>query len=91
MTLDERIERLMQSIESHDRQIGELVERTNRAEANLTARLDALDARVDRFIETTQLNFDRVQLSIERLATAMLGLTDHISDHQNRIEKLENR
>jgi hypothetical protein len=78
MTLDERIEFLMQSIESHDRQIGELVDRMDKTTVNI----DALGARVDKFVETTQLNFDR-------LTTAMLGLTEHVADHQRRIERLE--
>ena len=78
MTLDERIEFLMQSIESHDRQIGELVERMDKTTVNI----DALGTRVDKFVETTQLNFDR-------LTTAMLGLTEHVADHQRRIERLE--
>jgi len=99
MTIDERIEFLMQSIESHDRQIGELMERMDKTAANIDAmgttidamgttvnalgtRVDALGARVDRFVETTQLNFDR-------LTTAMMGLTNHVADHQHRIERLE--
>ena len=80
MTLDERIEFLMQSIESHDRQIGELVE----WDGKQAERIKALDARLDRFIEMTQLNFDR-------LTSAMMGLTEHTADHQHRIEKLERR
>jgi hypothetical protein len=85
MTLDERIEFLMQSIESHDRQIGELVERMDKTTVNIDAmgtRVDSLGAKVDKLVETTQLNFDR-------LTTAMLGLTEHVADHQRRIERLE--
>jgi hypothetical protein len=78
MTIDERIEFLMQSIESHDRQIGELTENG----AKLDARLNALSATVDRLAETTQLNFDR-------LTQAMMGLTDHTADHGRRITRLE--
>jgi len=44
--------------------------------------IDALGTRVDKLVETTQLNFDR-------LTTAMLGLTEHVTDHQRRIERLE--
>ncbi len=86
------MEFLMQSIESHDRQLGELAERMDTATANIIAmgkRGDALDARVDRLaervgnlVETTQLNFDR-------LTKAMMGLTDHVVDHQHRLEDLE--
>jgi methyl-accepting chemotaxis protein len=85
MTIDERIEFLMQSIESHDRQIGELVERMDKLTERIdktTANIDALGTRVDKLAETTQLNFDR-------LTTAMMGLTEHVADHQRRIEKLE--
>jgi ABC-type transporter Mla subunit MlaD len=92
MTVDERIEFLMQSIESHDRQIGELVERMDKTTANIDAlgtrvdalgtKVDALGAKVDKLVDITQLNFDR-------LTTAMLGLTEHVADHQRRIEKLE--
>ncbi len=89
MTIDERIEFLMQSIESHDRQLGELAERMDNTGAfikeqsrTLGQRIDALDERVDRLAQTTQLNFDR-------LTKAMMGLTDHVVDHQRRLEDLE--
>jgi hypothetical protein len=49
MTIDERMEFLMQSIESHDRQIGELAER-----------IDKMAGKIDNLAETTQLNFDRL-------------------------------
>jgi chromosome segregation ATPase len=92
MTIDERIEFLIQSIESHDRQIGELVERMDKAEERMdhlaervdrtTANIDALGTTVEKLAQTTQLSFDR-------LTTAMPGLTQHVSDHQRRIEELE--
>jgi hypothetical protein len=85
MTIDERIEFLMQSIESHDRQMAELVENGARVDARLdtlTTRLDNFTANVDRFREMTQLNFDR-------LTQAMMGLTEHIVDHQRRITDIE--
>jgi hypothetical protein len=75
MTIDEF---LMQSIELHDRQIGELVERQDKTTANI----DALGVRVDKLAETAQLNFDR-------LTKAMIGLTEHVADHRRRIESLE--
>lgn len=78
MTIEERVEFLIQSIESHDRQIGELVEKIDKTTGNI----DALGMRVDRLAETTQLNFDR-------LTKAMLGLTEHVTDHRRRIENLE--
>ena len=85
MTLDERVEFLTQSIESHDRQIGETVENIDRLTVkldSLTVKLDSLTVKLDKLAETTQLNFDR-------LSTAMLGLTSHAIDHQRRIEQLE--
>ena len=85
MTIDERIEYLMQSVESHDRQIGELVENMGQLTMRVdrtTANIDALGARIDRLTESTQLNFDR-------LTRAMMGLTEHVGDHQRRIENLE--
>ena len=69
MTIDERIEFLMQSIESHDRQIGELAGRMDELAERMdktTANIDALGTRVDKLAETTQLNFDR-------LTVAMIG------------------
>jgi len=87
MTFEERMEYLTQSIESHDRQIGELVERQDKTTTNLdalAARVDALGAKVDKLADTTQLNF-------ERLTKAMMGLTEHVADHQHRIENLERR
>ena len=83
MTLEERVEFLHQSIESHDRQIGELVERQAKADerqAKADERQIAETARLNRLAETTQLNFSR-------LAAAMLGLTDHSADHANPIWK----
>jgi len=86
------MEFLRQSIESHDRQLGELAERMDNTQAeirelNQTAmaslqRIDALDGRVDRLVQSTQLNFDR-------LTKAMMGLTDHSADHRRRLEGLE--
>jgi hypothetical protein len=43
MTIDERIEFLMQSIESHDRQIGQLTERAWAHDARMTRIEDALE------------------------------------------------
>ena len=85
MTIDERIAFLMQSIESHDRQIAELVEHGAKVDTRLdtlAARLDNFTAGVDKFRETTQLNFDR-------LTKAMMGLTDQIVNHQQRFANLK--
>jgi chromosome segregation ATPase len=96
MTEGDRMEFLRQSIESHDRQLGELAERIDNAWAylrelnqNFKQRIDALDERVDRLAQTSQLNFDRLTLNMSRLAKAMTGLTDHVVDHQHRLEALE--
>jgi chromosome segregation ATPase len=43
MTIEERIEFLMQSIESHDRQIGELTEHATAHDARMTRIEDAIE------------------------------------------------
>lgn len=86
MTIEERVESLTQSIESHDRQLGELAERMDNLSERLNSlaeHVDATNASLDRFISVTQRNFDR-------LTTAMMGLTDHIVNHERRIQALEN-
>jgi chromosome segregation ATPase len=99
MTEDDRMEFLRQSIESHDRQLGELAERMDITRAEIRElnqtvkdslqRIGALDERVDRLAQTSQLNFDRLTLNMSRLAKAMTGLTDHVVHHQHRLEALE--
>jgi archaellum component FlaC len=106
MTEDDRMEFLRHSIESHDRQLGELAERMDNTHAEITKmsqeirelsqtvkdslqRIDALDGRVDRLAQTSQVNFDRLTLNMSRLAKAMTGLTDHVVNHQHRLEALE--
>jgi methyl-accepting chemotaxis protein len=94
MTPEEWVEFLKQSIESHDRQLGELVERMDELSGRMnqlagrvdqtTANIDALTVRLDKMAEVTQLNFDR-------LTKAMMGLVEHAADHQRRIENLERR
>ena len=86
------MEFLRRSIESHDRQLGELAERVD----NAWAYMKELNQTVDRLAQTSQLNFERSQLNFERFALnfdrltkAMTGLTDHVVDHQHRIEALE--
>jgi hypothetical protein len=82
MTLEERMEFLHRSIESHDRQIGGLIENGAKMVEGLDVRIDALGLRIDALVASTQLNF-------ERLTTAMLGLTDHAADHGRRLDRLE--
>ncbi|HKD08981.1 MAG TPA: hypothetical protein VKB79_23965 [Bryobacteraceae bacterium] len=78
MTFEERMEYLRQSIESHDRQIGELTDQMGA----WGKRAEAFDERLNRFAELTQLNFDR-------LTKAMTGLTNLVANHERRIGKLE--
>jgi hypothetical protein len=85
MTEDDRMEFLRQSIESHDRQPGELVERMD----NAWACMKELNQTVDRLAQNTQLNFDRLTLNMDRLTKAMTGLTDHVVDRQHRLGALE--
>jgi len=80
MTLEERVAFLHQSIESHDRQLGDLPDRV----ASFAERVDQSTERLDRMAITTQLNFDR-------LTQAMLGLTQHVENHAHRIERLDDR
>jgi chromosome segregation ATPase len=77
MTEDERMEFLRQSIESHDRQLGELAERMDTTQAEIrevNQQVRVLSQTVDKLVQTTQLNFDR-------LTKAMTGLTYHVVDH----------
>ena len=81
MTFEERAEFLMQSIESHDRQLAEVIENGAKTDARidaLTVRLDTLGARVDALTASTQL-----------LMQAMAGLVEHTANHARRIERLE--
>jgi chromosome segregation ATPase len=61
MTIDERLEFLIQSAESHDRQIGELTDKVN----SLTAKMDRLTESVDR-MATTVTNLALIVESHER-------------------------
>jgi len=90
MTFEEQAEFLMQSIASHDRQLGELTDSIRAHDQQIVAlgeKIDAVDSRlasrIDRLAEVTQLNF-------ERLTKAMTGLTDIVADHERRIGKIEN-
>ena len=92
MTIEERFEFLFQSIASHDQQLGVLVEsqaRTDREIAELRASIKEGSERMERGFEGMERGFEHVQLNMNRLATAMLGLTEHTTDHKRRIENLE--
>jgi hypothetical protein len=90
MTFEEKVEFLMQSIASHDRQLGELTDSVRAHDRQIVAlgeKIEAMDrrlaSRVERLAEVAQLNFDR-------LTKAMTGLTDIVADHERRIGKIEN-
>ena len=74
MTIDERIEFLMQSTESHDRQIGELTDKM----ASLTTKVDIL---------TTK--FDALGGMMAQLLEAMKTLAETVTHHERRITGLE--
>jgi hypothetical protein len=71
---DRRMEFLMQSIESHDRQIAELVDNGTR----LDGRISALGDKIDKLVEVTNQDAN----AIRTLA--------HIAElHQNRLDRIE--
>jgi hypothetical protein len=74
MTIEERIEFLMQAIESHDRQIGELRERAWAHDARMTRIEDALEK--------------LVKVSSEN-ATAARALALIAEAHERRVAGLE--
>jgi uncharacterized coiled-coil protein SlyX len=76
MSFDERMEFLLRSIESHDRQIGELVDGL----AQLKTRVDTLTGNVEMLVKVS--NRDGVDiLKLARIA----------ENHDHRIEDLESR
>lgn len=99
MTIDERIEFLMQSIESHDRQLGEMAERMdntgaeirelNQTVKDLSQTVRASVQRIDALDERVDKLAQITQLNFDRLTKAMLGLAEHSADHQRRLEDLE--
>jgi SMC interacting uncharacterized protein involved in chromosome segregation len=74
MTIDERIEFLMQSSESHDRQIGELTEKMG----VLTAKVDQLTTKVD-----------SLGGMMAQFLGAMKTLAEAVTDHERRISRIE--
>jgi chromosome segregation ATPase len=67
MTIDERIEYLMQSTESHDRQIGELTEKIGRV--SLT-------------VETLSSTMGQLLSSVSTLASTVGALADVANNHE---------
>ena len=78
MTWEDRFEFLRQSIESHDRQIGELTDKI----AETSAQMKETDRLMREGWAHTDLNF-------ERLTTAMTALTGHVDALGKRVERLE--
>jgi len=76
MTIDERMEFMFRSIESHDRQIGELVDGL----AQLKSRVDTLTGNIETLVKVS--NRDGVDI---------LKLANIAENHQRRIENLEER
>ncbi len=74
MTIEERMEFVMRCIESHDRQIGELVDGL----AQLKIRMDTLTVNVETLVKVS--NRDGVDI---------LKLANIAESHDRRIEELE--
>ncbi len=80
MTWEETEEFVRHSIESHDRQLGELTDKMAETAAQIK--------------ETERLmreGWARADLNFERLTTAMTALTGHVDALGRRVEKLEGR
>jgi peptidoglycan hydrolase CwlO-like protein len=74
MTIDQRIEFLMQSSESHDRQIGELTENIGK----LAEKIDKQSENIDKLVAVT--NDDAIAIrTLARIADA----------HEGRIARME--
>jgi methyl-accepting chemotaxis protein len=85
MSFEEQAEFLMQSIASHDRQIGELTDGLGQTRSLLNDSIAESRETTKEMRETTK----EMKLAISRLATAMHGLNEHSADHKARIERLE--
>jgi hypothetical protein len=85
MNFEEQAEFLMQSIASHDRQIGELTD----GMAQLKDGLGQTRSMLHDYIAESRESTKEMKLAISRLATAMHGLNEHVTDHKTRIERLE--
>ena len=76
MSIEERMEFLLRSIESHDRQIGELVDGLSQ----LRARVDTLTGNIETLVKVSN-----------RDAVDILKLAQIAENHDKRIEDLEGR
>lgn len=81
MTIDERIEFLVQSVESHDRQIGELTEQV----AKLGDKVDKIGDSVDRLA----VRFDGLTVLMADLLGAVKVIAEGVGNHEQRLTKLE--
>jgi methyl-accepting chemotaxis protein len=68
MTIDERVEFLIQSSESHNQQIGELTAKMG----ELTAKMGELTANVGRLVEVTNQDASAIR-TLARIAEVMSG------------------
>ncbi|MGD1074063.1 MAG: hypothetical protein ABSB15_28475 [Bryobacteraceae bacterium] len=76
MSFDERMEFMLRSIESHDRQIGELVDGLSQ----LRARVETLTGNIETLVKVSN-----------RDAVDILKLAQIAENHDKRIEDLEGR
>jgi hypothetical protein len=76
MTFDERMQRLMQSMESHDRQIRELTDKI---------------AAIGEKVAEGQIMSSRLLLSVQTLAGAVSTLADVANNHERRLTGLKDR
>jgi ABC-type transporter Mla subunit MlaD len=81
MTIEERIEFLMQSIESHDRQIGELTDQIG----ELKNQIKAHDGQIGELRAMT----GQVLTSVATLASTVGTLADVANNHERRITRIE--
>jgi uncharacterized coiled-coil protein SlyX len=81
MTIDERIQFLTQSAESHDRQIGEFTEQVTK----LGSKVDQLGDSVDRLTA----RFDGLVSMMAELLGAVKTIAEGVGNHERRIGRLE--
>jgi ABC-type transporter Mla subunit MlaD len=90
MTIDERVEFLMQSIESHDRQIGELTDRIGQIGDTVDKLGDKVDKLADKVDKVTDAVATLVRVTNED-ATAIRTLARIAEAHEQRIAGLEGK
>jgi ABC-type transporter Mla subunit MlaD len=95
MTIDERVEFLFQSAESHDRQIGELVSRVDTLVSRvdiLVSEMDNLVSQMNNLVSQTSVLTGNVQKLVDvsnQDATAIRALARIAETHEQRISRLE--